>query len=456
MIESKLKQIVERIASAGGRALLVGGFVRDRLRAQPSKDYDLEVYGLTLDQLHDVLEQSGPVIAVGRAFGVLRVKGIDADFSIPRRDNKQGPGHRGFVVELDPSLDFAAAARRRDLTINAIGLDPLSGEILDPFQGQADLARGILRATDEQTFAEDPLRALRVAQFAARFEMQADPALVALCQTLDLSELAGERIYEEFRKLLLKGRRPSLGLQFMRDAELLRFFPELAALVGTPQDPKHHAEGDVWVHTLCVLDAAVEERSGDEDDDLALMFGALCHDIGKPETTELLPDGKVTSYDHENVGQQLCESLLGTMRAPKELIARVQALIGLHGAPLQLVKQGATPRAYRRLARRIADGRITPSLLLRLVRADQRGRDGDVAGRLRLVDTFWSRLQSLGLQEKPPIDVVKGSDLIARGLQPGPRFKEILAACRDLQDKTGLDDAEQILARVLGDSRPDS
>ncbi|MCC6271557.1 MAG: CCA tRNA nucleotidyltransferase, partial [Microbacteriaceae bacterium] len=219
-VDDVILSIARTIDAAGGRALLVGGVVRDALLGFTSKDYDLEIYGLTLDQLETLLARYGHVIAVGRSFGVLRVKGIDADFSLPRRESKTGRGHRGFLVECDPTLTFEAAARRRDVTINSIGYDVLTEELLDPHGGQRDLTEGVLRATDPAHFGEDPLRALRVAQLTARFEFSVDPSLETLCSEQDLSELAHERIFEELRKLLVKGKRPSLGLEFLRRTTL--------------------------------------------------------------------------------------------------------------------------------------------------------------------------------------------------------------------------------------------
>ena len=198
-IDSRIAEVARAVAAAGGRAVLVGGYVRDRLLGVESKDFDVEIYGLSPDAVADLLADFGELIQVGRAFGVLRVKGVDADFSLPRRDSKSGSGHRGFDIAFDPDLDFAEASRRRDLTVNSIGLDPLSGEILDPHGGRADLERGVLRATDPGHFAEDPLRGLRTAQFAARLEMAPDAQLTGLCSKLDVAELPAERIYEELR-----------------------------------------------------------------------------------------------------------------------------------------------------------------------------------------------------------------------------------------------------------------
>ncbi len=158
-----------------------------------------------------------------------------------------------------------------------------------------------LRATDPAHFPEDPLRGLRVAGFAARFEMAPDAELKRLCSELDLSELSAERVFAELEKLLLRSEKPSIGFELLRETKLLRFFPEVEALVGVPQEPDWHPEGDVWIHTMMVLDEAAKLRTGSVDEDLALMYGALAHDFGKPSTTRTI-GGRITSYEHDVKG----------------------------------------------------------------------------------------------------------------------------------------------------------
>jgi tRNA nucleotidyltransferase (CCA-adding enzyme) len=449
MIDPRVVQVASSIQEAGGRALLVGGYVRDTVLGVPSKDYDLEVYGLPLARLEEVLRSVGEIVAIGRSFGVLRVKGIDCDISLPRRDSKTGRGHRGFQVDLDPGLDFATAGRRRDLTINSMGLDPLSGEILDPHGGRRDLERGVLHATDPAHFSEDPLRGLRVAQFAARFEMTPDAELRRLCSELDLSELPGERFFEEFRKLLLKGKRPSLGLDFLRETGLLRFFPELESMVGTPQDDDWHPEGTVWEHTLLVVDRAARERTGKEEEDLVVLFGALCHDLGKPLVT-VEERGRIRSPGHEEKGVAPAESFLARLRAPHDLVTRVVALVRHHLAPAHFARD-ATPRAYRRLARKLDAAGINMRILLRVARADHLGRStaDALANEFPAGDEFLRRSEELALEEKGVKDVVMGRHLIARGFEPGPHFGPILARCREVQDETGWDDPDRILDHVF-------
>lgn len=451
----RVRPIAAAVARAGGRALLVGGCVRDSLLGREAKDLDLEVFGLSLERLRDLLADFGEVIEVGRSFGVLRVKGLELDVSLPRRDSKVALGHKGFSVRLDPGLDFAQAARRRDLTMNSIGLDPLSGELLDPHGGRRDMERRVLRATDPAHFSEDPLRGLRVAQFAARFEMRPDAELLALLAALDLGELSAERVLGELEKLLLKSRRPSLGFEVLRESGLLRFFPEVAALVGVPQDPEWHPEGDVWVHTLMVLDeAALLRGGGDEELDLALMFGALCHDFGKPAATTIDDHGRVRSPAHDTGGLEPTQRFLARLRAGHELSQRVLALVEHHLAPIGFVKQGASARAYRRLARKLAAAGLDFELLVRLASADHFGRTTPeaLARSFEQAELFLARARELAIADAAPRDVVLGRHLLARGLHPGPQFGIILARCRDVQDETGWTDPERILERVLDGS----
>ena len=479
-LDPKCVEVARAVRDAGGRALVVGGWVRDHLLGTGSKDVDIEVSGLDVERLESVLAGFGNVHAVGRAFGVFRVGGIDVDFSLPRRDSKRGPGHRGFDVTPDPSLDFAQAARRRDLTVNSIGIDPLTGEVLDPHGGRRDLERRVLRATDPERFPEDPLRGLRVAQLAARLEMAPDEELVALCRALDLGELSGERVFDELEKLLLRAAKPSIGFRFLEDSGQLRFFPELDALRGVPQDPEWHPEGDVWVHTLMVLDAAASLRSGGTApgaqqpdrsthppaaappaeertsspgggrEDLALMLGALCHDLGKPATTQRV-DGRIRSYRHDVAGVAPTRALLGRMAAPGALVDRVAALVEHHLAPALFVRNAATAKGYRRLARKLERAGVGIELLVRVARADHLGRTtaDALAGRFDAGDAFLAAARAHSVEHAAPRDAVLGRHLVARGMKPGPGFAPILERCREIQDETGWTDPERILDHAL-------
>ena len=464
-IDRRVIEVARAVRDAGGRALLVGGFVRDLRLGIASKDVDIEVFGLGPDTLVEILGHVGPVKEVGRAFGVFRVGDLDVDFSLPRRDRKVGPGHKGIEAEVDPNLSTEAAARRRDLTINAMSIDPLDGTFVDPLDGLRDLRAGMLRACDPDTFGEDPLRAVRVAQFAARFEMDADPKLLWICHEQDLSELSGERIFVEFRKMLMKGVVPSLGLELLERTSLLRFFPELDALVGVPQDAEWHPEGDVWIHTLMVVDEAARLRMTGHQasrpstreiraEDEALMFAAVCHDLGKATTT-FAEGGRIRSPGHDVAGEPRVESLLGRMKAPKDLITRVKALTRHHLAPALFHQQKSTDRAYRRLARRLAAAGASMLLLERVARADHFGRTTHdaLARRFPAGDAFIARARALEVEAEAPGDAVQGRHLVAHGLQPGPEFGHILHRCRAYQDETGERDPETILHAVLTQRR---
>src|SRR5580704_561762 len=296
----RARRIAEAVRDAGGRALIVGGWIRDRLMGRESKDVDVEVYGIAADRLRSLLDPFGRVEAVGESFQVYKVG--DLDVSLPRRESKSGRGHRGFEVAGDPTMTIEEAARRRDFTINAIAWDPLTGEYLDPFDGRGDISRRLLRVVDPATFADDSLRVLRAIQFAARFDLVVDDETRAICRAIALDDLPAARVWGEIEKLLFAPR-PSIGFALAMDLGVVsKLFPELRALAGCPQEPEWHPEGNVWVHTLQVID---QTRLRLEDlprpQQIALMLGAVCHDLGKPATTKVI-DGRIRSLDHEEQG----------------------------------------------------------------------------------------------------------------------------------------------------------
>ena len=303
------RRVALAIREAGGRALCVGGFVRDRLLERASEDLDLEVFGIPEDQLPALLTTLGRVEPVGQAFPVYKLGHIDV--ALPRRESKSGRGHKGFIVQGDHTMAFADAARRRDFTINAIGWDPLTDEYLDPFDGRADLARRLLRVVDPATFGDDSLRVLRALQFAARFELTIDADTAAICRAIPLDDLPAERIWGEFEKLLLKALRPSIGFALARELGVIeQILPEMVPLYDCPQDAEWHPEGDVWTHTLMVIDEARKRNDDLDRPRLAtLMLSAVCHDLGKPATTAMI-DGRVRSPGHEAAGVPLATAIL--------------------------------------------------------------------------------------------------------------------------------------------------
>jgi tRNA nucleotidyltransferase (CCA-adding enzyme) len=434
--------IARSVRSAGGRALVVGGWVRDALLGEPSKDLDLEVFGLPASDLRALLERFGRVDAVGEAFTVY--KSGELDVALPRRESKTGRGHKGFLVEGDPSLSFEEAARRRDFTINAISFDPLTGELIDPFGGRDDLAARRLRAVDPRTFVDDSLRVLRALQFAARFDLRLDEATATLCRSIRLDDLPAERIWGEVEKLLMLAVRPSVGLALAHDLGVVeRLWPELSALVGCKQEPEWHPEGDVWVHTLMVADEARRRIAGlDRGPALAMMLGALCHDLGKPATTVVI-NGRIRSPGHEEAGVPPATSLLDRLNVHSfdgyDVRRAVLGLVAHHLKPSAFRKSPTpvTDGAFRRLAQK-----VDLELLARFARADCHGRSGTFD--CSAMDWFLERARALGVEHRPPAPLLMGRHLIELGVRPGPEMGAILALVYERQldgDITTLDDA---------------
>ena len=434
---SALDALCASVRAAGGSARLVGGCVRDALLGLPATDLDVEVYGIESTALVELLSSQFPVDLVGESFGVIRLRDLPIDVSLPRRESKRGLGHRGFEIHSDPQLDPRDAASRRDFTINAIALDPQSGRVFDPFGGVVDLENRVLRHTTEQ-FAEDPLRVLRGMQFAARFELQPAPQTIELCRHIEPEGLAPERILGEWKKLILRGTRPSLGLAFLRDCGWIRHFPELEALIGCEQNPRWHPEGDVWTHTLHCMDVFASERIGIEREDLIVGFGVLCHDLGKPATTIREEDGRITAKNHESIGVDCTRRFLGRMTNEEKWIEEVVPLVACHLAPIRLFGANVADAAIRRLARQV--GRI--DRLVRVSRADQRGRPPLVIDRFEAGDWLLERARELSIDDRPPKPLLMGRHLIELGLEPGPHFGPVLEECFTRQIEGEFDTLE--------------
>ena len=424
-----VQQIAAAARSAGGRALIVGGWVRDLLRGHPSKDADIEIFGIAEDRLAALLAPFGRVEPVGQSFPVYKVVNADhggqIDVALPRRESKSGRGHKGFEVRGDPHMPIREAARRRDFTINAIAWDPLTGEFEDPFDGRGDLERRLLRAVDLTTFGDDSLRVLRAMQFAARFEFALDEDTAALCRTIPLDDLPAERVWGEIEKLLLIANRPSIGLALALDLGVIdRVLPELTPMVGCPQEPEWHPEGDVWVHTLMVVD---EARIRNDDLDrprlATVMLGAVCHDLGKPATTAFV-DGRIRSLDHEQAGVE------PTLRVLDRLNVHTMDGFDVRGQVVGLVAHHLKPGAYHK-AGNVGDGafrrlaqKVDLELLARLARADCLGRTGNFD--CSAMDWFVTRARALGVEHRAPEPLVRGRDLLALGMSPGPKVGELL------------------------------
>jgi tRNA nucleotidyltransferase (CCA-adding enzyme) len=435
-----LQTLAWRCHSAGGKACLVGGCVRSALLRESVVDFDVEVFGLPPERLEPVLRDLAPVNRVGKAFGIYKLAGWPVDIGLPRLERKHGTGHRGFEVSIDPDMPIEQAARRRDFTVNAIYFDISAEELVDPLGGIEDLRAGRLRHCSDR-FPEDPLRVLRAMQLAARLPADVDAATVQLCAGLSPEGLSRERYFAEWEKLLLQGRQPSRGMAFLKACGWLRFFPELAALDGCPQDPRWHPEGDVWAHTLHCMDAFAAERVDDRDEDLIVGLAVLCHDMGKPLTTEI-DDAGIRSHGHESAGTAPARTFMQRLNVAGRLIEQVLPLVKCHMRPAMLYHNRSSSAAIRRLARDC--GRL--DRLLRVFRADAAGRpplahDTESA-------CAWLRDQARRLQVETgrPRRLIGGRDLLKRGWQPGPELGKILEAIYERQLDGAFSDRAEALA----------
>lgn len=438
-VPEKILRLARSVGEAGGRALMVGGCVRDRLLGLDAKDWDVEVYGVEPTRLRELLDSIGRVNVVGEAFTVYKL-GRDLDVSLPRRERKTGRGHRAFYIEGDPSMSFQDAARRRDFTVNAILEDPLKGELIDPFAGRADLEARLLRAVSPETFVEDSLRVLRAAQFAARFGFDVEPTTVELCRSIDLTDLPAERVWGELEKILLAAREPSVGLRWLDTLGATRqLFHEIEALKGVPQEQDWHPEGDVFIHTLLTCDRARELVDDlDYPRRVAVMLAALCHDFGKPSTTEFI-EGRTRSRGHAEAGVGPALAFLERLKMftleSYDVRSQVAALVREHLKPGEFyrARDEVTDGAFRRLARG-----CELELLYRVAKADSLGRNAPWVPRERWFtsdaqDWFIARARELSIERKAPAPILLGRHLLEMGLEPSPRVGEVTRAVYEMQ-----------------------
>ena len=411
-LPGRLLKIANDIREAGGRAYLVGGWVRDALLGKSCRDYDVEVYDMAQDALVPILSKYGRTNLVGKAFGVihLAMKGLSLDFSFPRTESKVGYGHRGFVVHTDEKLSFKEAALRRDFTINAMGMELPDLTLCDPYGGIDDLKTHTLRHVGP-AFAEDSLRILRGVQFASRFGCTLAPSTVELCRTLSLDDLSVERLFEEFKKWLLKPGKPSLGLRAFLDIKLDEYFPEIR-----PFENSWDTLGAVLDNMAALRDSCLAENkpcSLSEAQTMEFAFAALLADSAD---TSLKFLERITNEVH------LLKIVPPLLKAFREIAPAI-----VDDAP-----------ALRRLAVKLGGLKLL-CLLVQCAPREFFAADCDFSEKL------WRAAAEYDLLEAAPQPYLTGKMLMDLGVKPGKQMGDIIKASFELQLDGKIKNAEDAL-----------
>lgn len=427
-----------------------------------------------MSTLEKILSEFGEVNKIGKSYGILKINGIDVDFSIPRIEyiakitnntilipdkysiedlnliRSAYPNyelkisnieytHTNFIVIPKYDISIKEVSRRRDFTINAIYENVLSGTIIDCCNGIYDLKNGIIRHIDKDTFIEDPLRVLRACQFAARFNFTIDKDTLSLCHEIDITSLPKERIFIELKKALLKADMPSLFFKYLLEmGQLKYFFYELILLINCPQNKKYHPEGDVWSHTMLVIDQAAKLRDKTSTP-LAFMLSALCHDLGKPKSTVFI-EGDFKSYDHNIIGVTIAKQFLNRFTTNIRIINYVLNMVECHMRPHQLIFK-ATDKAIRKLI----NNSINIDDLILLSEADSLGRGNKYLSYNK--ERQWFKDKINNLYKSTIIKLVTGKDLIDLGFKEGKVLGEKLKYAYELQLE-GLS-REEILNKLI-------
>ncbi len=412
------RTIAEKVKEAGGRVFYVGGIVRDRILGKDNKDIDIEVHGISPEKLNEILESLGEVTRIGMSFGIFGLKHYGIDIAMPRKEKAVGSGHRDFEIYVDPFIGYEKAAIRRDFTMNAMMEDVLTGEVLDFFGGQEDMKNHLIRHVNDETFQEDALRVLRAAQFASRFRFRVAEETVELSRRMSLKEIVPERILGELNKALLKADKPSIFFEEMRKMDQLSFwFPEVEALIGVPQNPVYHPEGDVWTHTMNVVDEAAKLRKEAAYPE-GLMMAAVAHDFGKAVCTTA--DGeKVHALNHEKEGVEITRGFLGRISKERRLEEYVLNMVKMHMRPNMTAAAGSS----RKSVAHMFDDSICPEDLLLLAKADHFGR-GNAEPYEQMEKFLRDGLEMY--RERMSRPYVQGKDLVAAGVKPGRDFSDAL------------------------------
>ena len=450
LIPEPIRLLEDTITRNGGRAFLVGGASIDMFTGKEPKDWDIEVFGVSYERLIEIARLVGEADLVGSKFGVVKVKGcpLDIELSIPRTENKNGPKHQDFDITLKPDLSIKEAGRRRDFTINTIYIDLRTSKVIDEWGGVRDLHDHVLRYVDPNTFIEDPLRAFRAIQLAARKAEHMTPELGMLIKEMSpaVRILSGSAILGELTKCLMFAKQPSKGLQYLSPTGLIGMFPELEAIASCPQHPTHHPEGDVWTHTQMVVDQAAKwKHELPEDWQLGFMFGALLHDVGKPVVIDL---ETYSTICHDKEGAPLARAFMERITDNEDLITKAVAITEVHMRPRLLLKASAKRAAWRRLQN------VCPLNVLAYVSmcdSDGRGDPAMVQGKsdpafiktMEVYDEFGK--PSWGIEP-----ILMGRHLIEAGYKPGITFSPMLKAAYEYQLEEGCTDIQELLNVATG------
>lgn len=419
-----------------GRVYIVGGAVRDTVLGVHSKDQDIEVHGLSLEQIASVLSRFGKVNTVGQRFGIVKLTTANGeyDFSVPRRDNKIGVGRGGFDVDFDPTMSLHDAARRRDFTFNSMFMNR-QGIVEDPYNGIADLQAGILRHTSS-AFPEDPTRVMRGMRFCGQLVLRAAKETAQLCRSIvhTFTEIEADMLWAEWEKWALRSVRPSRGLAFLWVTGWIHHFPELYGMTRVPQEPEWHPEGSVWQHTKHVTDRMNDICNRDGitgEQKIIRMFGALLHDVGKPLTTFVNDEGRIVSPGHDEAGVELALTFMERICAPKRFHQPVADIVRYHMRHIA----NPTAKAARRLAASFSG--INKEDWLAIVEADYSGRPPIEPGVPAHAQALYEKMgeaQQSNMVER----LVLGRHLIAAGFSPSPLFGKVLNEVYEIQLDEGL------------------
>lgn len=468
MKKSDLKlaiSITNEIEKIGGTVYFVGGYVRDKFLNLPIKDIDIEIHNVAPYIIEDILKKFGELQTIGKSFGVYNIKGYDLDIALPRKEIAAGTGHKDFNIQVDPYLSLIDSAKRRDFTINALMENAFTGEIKDFFGGLDDLKSGIIRHVDNETFKEDPLRVLRACQFAARFDFKIAPETIELCKIMDLSTLPKERIAGELTKVLLKADKPSIFFDNMYDCEQTEWFKEVYALKGIEQDDEYHPEGNVYNHTMSVIDEASFLFPTGIDNPgrhLPFMLSALCHDFGKVNTTKMNDKGRICALDHEITGIPIANGFLNRIYNNKHYIKYVDNMIENHMKAHSCFNNNAKVKTTNLLF----DKLLYPTDFIHLVYADSVGHNIESLDNKQFNIFLCKAMEENSFLTDRYFDYkdrisevhITANDLISMGLKPSPLFSKVLSKTWDLHlkgvnctNKAGI--LKQVAAMLHGEDK---